>query len=471
MPKSNTNPQRKPKIVQVHDRQFSLLQSAFDQVTVEQQKKEEAKKPKKRKSRGIGDESAAEESNTLRLNASDPLINDISAYAYDVHHGNEKRITLKQAERKERGVVDTAKYCAKLAKGMAENMWDAVVHGDSEAFSSYKSQLTQRFGDCDPRYAEALKKYAEFILHDGTIPYIPSRGAGDDFGVVEGKLPDDALIGIVGDWGTGEPEALEVLVQIKNKNPQVVIHLGDIYYAGTAFEVENYFHKPWREILDLEHSKITAFTLPGNHDYYSGGDAYFEMIKKLDQPASFFCLRNKDWQLIGIDTALHDKLGQGPTYLEESEAAWVVDKIKNADGRRTVLLSHHQLFSADDQWGEKGKEKYYNEPLYNQLKEVLPQVDLWIWGHEHNLVIFEEDKELGLKRGRLVGGSAFPVGKDELSETPKNANVIFDKNVALAKGPAFYQHCYAMMKLDGKNATVTYYQDTDSNKPLFTEQI
>ncbi|MGB9178554.1 MAG: metallophosphoesterase [Pyrinomonadaceae bacterium] len=458
---SNPKPDSKSKIVQVHDRKLSLLQSAFDQVAAE--KKEQ--QTKTRATRGIGGEAKGTEE--ARPNPAQPIIGDITDYVVEVHEDPSKKMTLKKAERRERGIVDTAKYCGKLAAGMAESMWDAVVHNDPAAFNSYKAQLTQKFGDCDPTYAEALKKYADFILHDGTIPYIPARGGEDQFGVVEGKLPADAMIGIVGDWGTGEKEALDVLKQIKKKNPQVVIHLGDIYYAGTQFEVDNYFYNPWHEILELDHSGITAFTLPGNHDYYSGGDPYYDMIKKLDQPASFFCLRNKDWQLIGMDTALHDKLGGPPTVLEESEAAWVIDKIKNADGRRTVLLSHHQLISANDQF----EKKYYNEPLYNQLKDVLPQVDMWIWGHEHDLVIFGEDEKLGLKRGRLVGGSAFPVGKDEMPSTPKNPDVIFDKNVALGKGAAFYQHCYAMMKLDGKKATVEYYQDNDENKPLFTEQI
>ena len=76
---------------------------------------------------------------------------------------------------------------------------------------------------------------------------------------------------IVGDWGTGQDAAKLVLRQIANKKPDVVIHLGDIYYAGTAFEMSSYFLKIWQQILNLGEKldRIPTFTLAGNHDMYS----------------------------------------------------------------------------------------------------------------------------------------------------------------------------------------------------------
>jgi predicted phosphodiesterase len=290
--------------------------------------------------------------------------------------------------------------------------------------------------------------------------------------VIDGRLPDNAVVGVVADWATGEPEAVEVLRQIRGHNPHVAIHLGDIYYAGTEHEVENYFYQPWKNILEPENTGVLSLALPGNHDLYAGGKPYYDLIDKLAalnrsdrKMASYFCVRNEHWQLIGLDTALHDRLGGGPTYLEDSEVEWLKDKIQNPGNRRTILFSHHQLFSANDRFDGKS----YNERLYKQLAPIVPQVDLWLWGHEHDLVIFGE--YMNLRRGRCIGGSAFPVGNFEMPTERVNPDVPYNQQVQLSKGSAFYQHCYTILKLDGANATVFYYEDRDGGKVLFQETL
>jgi predicted phosphodiesterase len=364
-----------------------------------------------------------------------------------------------------RGAWDTVKYCAGLAKGMAAEMWNAKVLGDETKYNEYKAALTTKFGDCDPRFGEAVKQYAEFLLRKGKVPYRRWQKISDF--VIDGKMADDATIGLVADWATGQPEAIEVLRQVKQQKPQIVIHLGDIYYAGTAKEVENFFYRPWKDVLTPETSNITSLVLPGNHDLYAGGQPFYDLLDKIKQPASYFCVRNANWQLIGLDTALNDKLGGPPTTLEPSEVEWLRDKIENSGNRRTVLMSHHQLFSTNDEFGSE--KKSYNPLLHEQLAGLLSKVDLWLWGHEHDLVVFGD--YMGLKRGRCIGGSAFPVGKYEMPETQSNPEVPFDKQVVLSKAGAFYQHCYAVMRLKGRNATVDYYEDSDGGRRLFSESI
>lgn len=363
----------------------------------------------------------------------------------------------------QRGVIDTAKYCGGLAAKMAGELWN-VFRGDRENYEAYKAQLTAKFGDCDINFKDAIVKYAEFVAKTGgAFPYRKFTNLSDS--VDENSLPAQATIGVVADWGTGQPEALEVLRQVKQANPNVVIHLGDIYYAGTEHEVENYFYQPWRNILQPDNSGIVSRTLPGNHDLYSGGEPFYKLIDKFGQQASYFCLRNADWQVIGLDTALNDRLGGPPTSLDPTEVTWLQDKIDNAGNRRTILLSHHQLFSANDQFDGSS----VNNNLYQQMAPMLPKVDLWLWGHEHDLVIFEPFK--GLERGRCVGGSAFPVGKDEMPLLQKNPDVRFNKEVLLSKGPAFYQHCYAMIRLNGRNATISYCEDSSGGRVLYAETI
>lgn len=450
---------RRPTIAHVHDPSLSLLQSAFDQVA--------AQKTGESKSRSVG----GREETFKRPESSDPIINEVTQYCVAVANGDVSSEELFDynmraiADAQERGAIDTVKYCASMAVGMAKNLWAAKVGGDTTLYNQYKDALTKKFGDCDTNYKEAILQYVKFLANRGEVPYIKWKQISDFVIDDQEKLPSDAVIGVVADWGTGEPEAIEVLRQVKRFSPQVVIHLGDIYYAGTEYEVENYFYQPWKRMLGLDTSKILSLVLPGNHDLYAGGAPFYGLLEKLGQEASYFCLRNKHWQIIGMDTALNDKLGGQPTALNPREAAWVIDKIENAGGRRTILLSHHQLFSTNEQFDGES----YNQNLYDQLYTVLSNIDVWLWGHEHDLVIFGEYKKL--KRGRCIGGSAFPVGNFEMPTTHINADVPFNKEVELSKGPSFYQHCYAVIELNGPNAIVSYYEDRDGGRLLYADNL
>lgn len=456
---------RRPTIAHVADPALSLLQSAFDETIVNGNPQTKTR-------------SVDKVSHTfIRPELDNPFIKDITQYSLAAVRNQLTRGELTKEDKnaldeaQKRGVVDVVKYCASMAVGMAKNLWDAKVKGNTALYDEYEQALTKRMGDCDPQYRTAITQFLKFLKDDGIVPY--QRWVNKTDFIIENRLDADATVGIVADWGTGEPEALEVLRQVKEKHqPQVAIHLGDIYYAGTEYEVENYFYQPWKKILDIPNSNILSLVLPGNHDMYAGGKPFYNLLKKLhidnrinNTPASYFCLRNEHWQLIGLDTALHDRLVGGPTYLENSEVEWLKHKFETAEGRRTILLSHHQLFSANDSFEGRS----YNEKFYDQVKEFLPQTDLWLWGHEHDLFVFEP--YMKLERGRCIGGSAFPVGNFELPQSIKNSDVPFNHQVALSKGKAFYQHCYVILKLNGKQATISYYEDRDGGKLLFEETI
>jgi predicted phosphodiesterase len=349
-------------------------------------------------------------------------------------------------------------YCASVARNFAL----AKLHGQKDLADQYAAILTKAQGVCDPRWVEAALKYVEFVASRGTIPYRRWKNLSDF--VIDGKLPANARVAIVGDWGTGQPEAKAVLQQIARKKPHVVIHLGDIYYSATEFEVQNYFYNIWREVLNLPASNIATYTLSGNHDMFCGGAPYYKLLDQLGQPASYFCLRNDDWQFIALDTGLHDSRPDGctPTFLEDTELQWLKDKIQTRGNRRSVLLSHHQLFSAfEDLYGQP-----VNQKLNDQVKNLLPQVDFWLWGHEHNQVIYKN--YLGIL-ARCIGHGGFPIGMDEISKTPKYPQIPIE-DVRLG-GNVFYNHGYVMMELNGRTATVSYYQDSDENKPMFSENL
>jgi hypothetical protein len=272
----------------------------------------------------------------------------------------------------------------------------------------------------------------------------------------------------------------------------VLIHLGDIYYSGLPRECKKHFSDVIDEVWPKKRPLV--YVLDGNHDRYAGSNGgYYPMItrlnakKKFMQPNSYFCLRNEFWQFVAMDTGYHDTDPfteyRNVTFLEESEVEWVRDKVRgngagvdrtvNKSGARgTVLLSHHQLIS---QIGVGRDEKERLLPVNPNLAEAVAPVselvDFWLWGHEHDLRIFEpysfEGKELPL--GRCVGAGAVPVfveGREAQAEAnpelllsiPEMGPPTVVPGTELGDNGEVMNHAYAMMTFDGPALTIDYYQ-------------
>ena len=283
-------------------------------------------------------------------------------------------------------------------------------------------------------------------------------------------LDGKSRIAIVGDWGTGDEVAINLLQQVASLQPEVLIHLGDLYYAGTQKEEQSNFLDICRQVLG---NGVPLFSLCGNHDMYSGGNGYYWLVDHIGQQASYFCLQNADWQFLAMDTGHNDNnpltVAGNMTSLMNvngwSEADWHVARIKQAGNKRTVLLSHHQLFSPFGSVGNVGAQAYaYNPSLYEDFQDVITSIDWWFWGHEHALAVF--DPYMGLKRGRCVGASAVPVFLDQqayaaatglktLEDQPLPA---WSAIAELGNNGTDYAHAFAIMTLDGSSANVDYYQ-------------
>ena len=301
-------------------------------------------------------------------------------------------------------------------------------------------------------------------------------GGGDiDFGVIEYRLPGDATVALLGDWGTGQDDAAQLLTHLLRRHePTAIVHLGDIYYSGTPGECARNFadvlRRAFDEVLGPGRS-LPVFNLPGNHDYYSGGDGYYGLLDRTNegpsrQPASYFCLRTEDgaWQLLGMDTGLGDHqpasaanpfhVGPG---LQASEVEWLQDKLSRFDGA-TILLSHHQLFSAASRinGASSGRSAYLNSALYGAFQPYLDRVAAWFWGHEHSLGVFR-DGLCGLARGRLLGCSAYEVGAGAGPAPTLLAVPYAQPAVRLGVQGSWLDHGYAVIELGG-GARARYFQ-------------
>jgi hypothetical protein len=337
----------------------------------------------------------------------------------------------------------------------------ALAEGRHAQAAVLRSEL--QYASCDPLWIETVLTYEHFRERRGVMPYVRHEHL-DDF--VLAPLPDAVRIALIADWGTGTPAAQALLEQIAHLEPDVIIHLGDIYYSATPHEVRRHFLDVVDRVFPTGRPRLYA--LSGNHDRYSGGHGYSLLLEQLGQPASYFCLRTAHWQLLAMDTGLHDhdpgKARARMTYLEPSEVEWLRHQL--AARPSSILLSHHPYFSWDSTGiDDEGNRQAVNLHLAEALGAYLPSVAWWFWGHEHNLLVYEPWANLA--RGRCIGAGAIPrlVGEQRNAPRPKlvlpageSAPPSVLAGTRLENDGVVDNHAFALLELDGPLATTHYFQ-------------
>ena len=365
------------------------------------------------------------------------------------------------------GIARPSITCA----GLGLELLEAVIAGDADRQRALHNRLS--FSRCDPLWAETLVDYASSLRPDGQprpVPYVRYAAMGD----FVMTAPRAAMrIALISDWGTGTDEARRVAALLARQRPDAVIHLGDIYFAGTAEECATNFLAPLRAVLPDQ----PLFTLCGNHDVYSGGGGYYGLLRQLGQPASYFCLRSPDrsWQILVADTGLHDRdpLDEAAalTQLDAAEELWHADKLRGFPGR-TVFLTHHQPFSAFAQIGPLARHDPVNPNLMASHGRLAAagRVDAWFWGHEHRLRVYAPYR--GVAAGRNIGYGAIPVAAAPGPELTLRGLV--DPPAVLAEVTLdvvddAYTHGFALLDLGAGRVDASYWALTQPDGPVHRE--
>lgn len=274
------------------------------------------------------------------------------------------------------------------------------------------------------------------------------------------QVGDRCRIVVVGDWGSGLPRAQQVAAamrtyvddSVKNGIDCQVIHLGDVYYSGWEYEYRDRFLNYWPVRID-EKDKVGSWSLNGNHDMYSGGHGYFGTL--LADPrfarqgqTSFFRLFNKHWQILGLDTAWEDN------GLKDPQASWVASMISD-NPQRTMIMTHHQLYSAYENSDDVGK--ILKAKLGGLLKA--DKIEAAVWGHEHRCVVHKPYCDVAF--GRLIGHGGVPVYMDHGQDDPYPEPAIYDDRRFIASGLEKWAYMgFAVFDFDGPKLTVRYIDET-----------
>jgi len=336
---------------------------------------------------------------------------------------------MKSSEHQEKAIrKDLSNFHKMLHTGLASHFRSGGAAYSEESYNPLFGLLPSRLVKWIPHVARYWfsKKHE---LRDYTA-------AGNGTGVY--SMEDRVTVSLIGDWGTGTDEAQKVADCAGKFAPDFTIHLGDVYYVGDENEIrENYLGEktsPYNPVK-WPMGRKGSFALSGNHEMYARGKGYYGSILPrmgLKEPhaewgngqwASFFCLENRFWRVIGIDTGYNSTqfdFGKMPIF---QKSKWirkskylkpkcqlpgpVIDWMKttinaDADKRGLILVSHHGCHSAFSDW--------YQIPSI-QLSEVIHRPAIWFWGHEHKLAIYDKYAVSGgiEAYGRCIGHGGMPV--------------------------------------------------------------
>lgn len=180
---------------------------------------------------------------------------------------------------------DAESEAAQAAQG--EPVSDVLLAPNDQAaalLQTYLAEQALKAGQVEEAHAGALE--AKFGINDigwvvAAIPFIREK-----FGVSKrdprpplsdyvAPLPDQAMIAVLGDWGTGLYGARPCAETIAaDGGYHALLHLGDVYYSGSEREIRNYFLDIWKTMCAGSPAAVSR-ACNSNHEMYSGGGPLF----------------------------------------------------------------------------------------------------------------------------------------------------------------------------------------------------
>jgi hypothetical protein len=314
---------------------------------------------------------------------------------------------------------------------------------------------TGKYEALDPGWLEAFVLWLE-NLSEHKHPFNSSP--------VVTTIDDTLKIAIAGDWGTGDwrtsanpSPSTKVCKQIAILQPNLTIHLGDVYYAGSQDEETHILVKSWPR------GSAGSLALNSNHEMYSGCGPYFDAIGAspflMQNQCSYFALENKNWVVVGLDSAYFaDEYGmyREGSLSRDGKGVEQVDflRAQAAKKKKLILLTHHNGL-AEDGSSEMA--------IWSQVMGAFPKdagPEYWYWGHMHAGVWYNvQSNGAAVVNCRCCGHGALPCG--QAPNLSKSTNIIWNED-RCAGDPDIPQRVlngFAVISLDGPKITETFYDE------------
>lgn len=305
-----------------------------------------------------------------------------------------------------------------------------------------------------------------FLAWDWTEGQTPPFG--DKPATIE--TPSTVTISLLGDWGGDNTAAKEIASKVDASG--FMVHLGDVYYAGTNenglverdYQQEK-FLTPWPGRSEQ------SFALNSNHDLYAHGTGYFNTTLasptfQSQNGCSYFALYNGSSRIVGLDTAYFDQDASATGYMigtlgptgPRTQAQFLNDQAQAAAAAKQtlILLTHHNGLLYDGLvttrlWDE----------VVAQLTPLSGGRVIWYWGHEHMGVVYTDRKASGITISpRCCGHSCIPWG---VAAGLKTSGVAWHEQTVLGPGPNYFvANGYATLEIDDSSISETFYRQDGS---------
>lgn len=276
---------------------------------------------------------------------------------------------------------------------------------------------TAQYEQLDIGWTKALTNLVATLWHDDFVEPFPTRPDVAPV-VLEPNAQGAVRIAVIGDWGGGNALARGVMETLAILDPDYVIHLGDVYYAGT----DSTGSPPGEErdfLVDFWHRYGPAregrcFTLNSNHEMYSGARGYFNVA--LADPMfaaqgrySYFALEFGGWVIAGFDSAYY---ASSLTLFLRGNLGGAVDPQYDflrgvaQCGKKSILMSHHNPISYR---GRRSGRLWGQSSLWREVTRVITP-DYWYWGHLHLGAVYNGRSAAGATNARCIGHGCIPFG-------------------------------------------------------------
>lgn len=288
-------------------------------------------------------------------------------------------------------------------------------------------------------------------------------------------IPNTTTIAIMGDWGGNNTPAQQVATAVQKQNPNYVIHLGDVYYAGTnsglflsPYETDN-FMAPWPGAAG------SSFALNSNHDMYAYATGLFDTtltspVFAAQNGCSYFVLTNDNFRIVGLDSAYFAPddmfmIGSLGNSDNQQQLQFLASQAQAAAAAKQsmIVLTHHNGLATDGSLLDAKK-----NPLWTQVGNALSTLPngtpvLWYWGHVHvGAVYVPRPCNKVLVYPRCSGHGCIPWG---VATDLQSANVIWGEKEVL--GPSsnyFVTNGFTTLALKGASLTETFYDQLGNSQ-------